>query len=182
MKVVTVKTIVDYFLYCPYCGVRLDYVYTDAIRPTCKSCGYRQFMNPTVGVAVVVLKGNRVLLGKRKSKPFAGRWCIPCGHVELGEDIREAAVREFLEETGLLVRLGEVIDVHSNWHNPNHLTVGVWFKGEVIGGTLRAGSDLTDVNYFSIKEIYSLDMAFPTDLLVIEKILKEVCDEDATCR
>ncbi|MGB9807391.1 MAG: NUDIX hydrolase [Thermosulfidibacteraceae bacterium] len=159
-----------YFKYCPYCGIRLSYTFDEKIRPYCERCGFRNFMNPTVGVAVVALEDNRILLGKRNRDPYRGRWCIPCGHVEIGEDIREAAIREFEEETGLLVAILEVIDVFSNWHNPENLTVGVWFHGKIVGGTLKAGSDLDEVAFFKLSDVDKIDMAFPTDIAIIEKI------------
>jgi 8-oxo-dGTP pyrophosphatase MutT (NUDIX family) len=58
---------------------------------------YRQilYVNPAVGVAVVVRRGEEVLWGRRRSGPYAGHWCIPCGYVEWGEEVRAAAGREF---------------------------------------------------------------------------------------
>jgi ADP-ribose pyrophosphatase YjhB (NUDIX family) len=52
------------------------------------------------------------------------------------------AARQFLEETSLEVDLGEVLSVHSNFHDPERLTVGIWFAGRVMGGALRPGDDL----------------------------------------
>ena len=77
-------------------------------------------------------------------------WCIPCGYVEWGEDIREAAHREFLEETGLEVEVGVAYAVHSNFHDPESLTVGIWFRGTPTGGSLEAGDDLDRVGYFPL--------------------------------
>ncbi len=128
---------------------------------------------PTVGVAVVVRDAaGRVLLGKRAVGWGAGQWCIPCGSLEWGEDVRAAAERELLEETGVRARAGEVVAVHSNFHDPKRLTVGIWFAGEDVSGEpAPADGELSEVAYFDPAEPPPL--AFPTDALVLEQLAGE---------
>ena len=66
---------------------------------------------PIVGVGAVVIDGDRVLLVRRANEPLKGEWSLPGGAVELGESLREAIAREVLEETGLSVDVGPVVDV-----------------------------------------------------------------------
>ena len=93
--------------------------------------------------------------------------------------MRLAAQREFQEETGLLVEVGAVYAVHSNFHNPAMHTVGVWFRGRVIGGALRPDDDLDDVAYVPLRDLPD-NLAFPTDRLVLEQLQREVDDSYAT--
>lgn len=59
---------------------------------------------PKVGVACIVVKNNKVLLGKRKSAHGEGTWGFPGGHLEFGESPEQCAVREALEETGIKIK------------------------------------------------------------------------------
>jgi 8-oxo-dGTP diphosphatase len=59
---------------------------------------------PLIGVAVIVIKDHRVLLGKRKKAHGADTWAFPGGHLEFNESIEDCAVREVLEETGVRIK------------------------------------------------------------------------------
>ena len=165
------------FRFCPFCGnsLRTRYDYGKR-RLYCDICKCFHYRNPTVGVAVVVVEKNKLLLVKRLGS-YKGMWCIPCGHVEWDEDIRLSARREVREETGLIVSIGPVINVHSNFHDIKKQTVGIWFRGKRTGGKLRAGSDADEAGYFSLDALPE-PMAFPTDILVCEQV--RGCIKDGT--
>lgn len=89
---------------------------------------------PAFGVTVVVISEGMILLQQRADFPL---WNLPGGHVEDGESLAEAAIREVREETGLTVRITRLVGVYSRPHwrrGGNHQTV---FAAEVIGGSLQ---------------------------------------------
>jgi 8-oxo-dGTP diphosphatase len=109
---------------------------------------------PIVGVGAVVIDKARVLLVKRGSPPLLGEWSLPGGVVELGETLRAAAEREALEETGLIVKAGEVLEVLDRIipgkdGAPQYHYVLIDFLCAVQGGELRAGGDAADVAWAS---------------------------------
>lgn len=162
------------FAFCPKCGGAL------ALRPrrererlTCEACGYVMYENPVVGVAAIVLDGDKILLGRRAGwSTYPGLWCIPCGYVEYDEDVYAAIIREFREETGLDIEVDGVFTVLSNWHNPEAHTVGIWFEARVTGGVPAAGDDLDAVEYFPLDAPPPL--AFPTDATVLAMLKRRL--------
>jgi ADP-ribose pyrophosphatase YjhB (NUDIX family) len=138
----------------------------------CPACAFIFWQNPVVGVAVIVQNEDAILLGRRARGVYQGAWCIPCGYVEYDEDVRQAAQREFFEETGLLVQVGNVYAVHSNFHNPSMHSVGIWFRGTILSGTLHAADDLDAVAYTSLSRLPD-NIAFPTDRLVLAQLRRD---------
>ena len=159
------------FTFCPHCGSRMGERRAGGrLRRACPACGWIHYRNPGVGAAVLVRDGDgRVLLVRRGPRSTrAGRWCIPAGYVDYGEEIREAAAREVLEEAGVTVEVGDVIQVMSNFHDPARLTVGVWFAGRMTGGDPVAGDDADEVGWFPLDGLP--DLAFETDAALLFRL------------
>lgn len=113
---------------------------------------------PYVGIGVVVFRGDDVLLVKRAKPPISDRWSIPGGAQETGETVREAALRELHEETGIKASIAGLIDVVDGiTRDPDgrvlyHYTL-VDFAAVWVAGEARAASDVGDVRWTSVAEI-----------------------------
>jgi 8-oxo-dGTP diphosphatase len=118
-----------------------------------------------VGVGGVVIEEGKALLIRRGSEPLLGEWSIPGGTLELGETLEEGVARELLEETGLEVRVLELIEVFDRIYvestaggdgakkGPRFHYVIVDYLCERVGGTAVAGSDVTDVAFAGEEEL-----------------------------
>ena len=164
----------DDWRYCPRCGAGLERRPRGGLpRPSCPACGFVFFANMGVGAAVVIRNAaGLVLLVQRGPGYFgAGLWCMPCGYVEWGEDVREAAAREALEEAGVTVEIGEVVHVAVNRHQPERPTVGIWFAARLLdpGVTPRAGDDAVAAGWFD--PAAPPPLAFPTDAPVLARLV-----------
>ena len=132
---------------------------------------------PLVGVGAIIIEGDRVLLVKRAHPPIQGQWSIPGGVLEVGEMVREAAVREAREETGLVVEPGELLGVYDRIlrdaeRRVQYHYVLIDFLCRAVGGELLAASDAADVRWFRREELPALRLAEDT-LEVIEKGLEK---------
>jgi 8-oxo-dGTP diphosphatase len=83
-------------------------------RRVCAQCRQIHYADPKVAVGVAVFRDDALLLVRRVMEPGRGRWALPGGFVDAGEDPRIAAAREAAEEAGITVEVGEVIDLFAN--------------------------------------------------------------------
>ena len=105
---------------------------------------------PIVGVGAVIVDAGKVVLIRRRYEPLKGHWSLPGGMVEIGEALEAALTREMLEETGLVVDVGPVIEVFDRITRDEEKRVRYhfvlidylcWPSEGTLSGTLRAGSD-----------------------------------------
>jgi 8-oxo-dGTP diphosphatase len=120
-----------------------------------------------VGVGGVVIEEARTLLIRRASPPLQGEWSIPGGLLEVGETLEQGVARELAEETGLEVRVVELIEVFERIFpappntdgtpgdpaRPQYHFVILDYLCEIRGGTLSAGSDAQEFAWAREEEL-----------------------------
>ena len=122
---------------------------------------------PLVGVGAIIIEGDRVVLVKRANPPIQGQWSIPGGVLEVGEMVRDAAIREAREETGLIVDPGELLGVYDRiLRDPEKRVqyhyVLIDFLCRATGGQLQAATDAAEVGWFTRTELPALNLAEDT--------------------
>ena len=133
--------------FCLHCGAplvlgRVD----DRERLHCPECGHIHYQNPTpVGMAVAVLD-RRLLLIRRANPPLQGYWAPPAGHVEMGESVEAATIRETQEEAGVEVALDGLAGVYSQ---ADVGVVIIAYHGRIVGGKPQAGEDAAEAGLFT---------------------------------
>ena len=119
---------------------------------------------PIVGVGAVIVENGRALVVRRGTEPLKGEWSIPGGVVELGETLRQAAVREAEEETGLEVEAGEALEVVDRiMRDPQQKIqyhyVLVDFLCRRISGEARSGADASELRWITPEELQNFPIA-----------------------
>lgn len=135
---------------------------------------------PVVGIGGVSIDHGRTLLIRRGSEPLRGEWSIPGGTLELGETLEEGVARELLEETGIEVRVTELIEVFDRIYakdgmiaaqvqrKPRFHYVIVDYLCERIRGEPRAGSDVTEVALAGEEELGNFHLT-ETEMRILKK-------------
>jgi 8-oxo-dGTP diphosphatase len=122
-------------------------------REICPTCGWVYYQQLRVGAGVWLQRDGQLLLLKRSQAPFAGCWNLPAGYAETDEPPVLTAEREALEETGLRVKIGNLVDAFFFVDDPRGNGILLVYKCEVVGGAIKLDHESCEWGYFSPWEI-----------------------------
>lgn len=149
--------------YCTRCGEPLHFGPIEGEereRLACDACGYIAYVNPRLVVTTIpVTDEGAVMLLRRGIEPGYGLWAQPGGFLEIDETVNEGAVRETLEEIGLIVEPGEILGLYSR---PEAGVVVVAFEARIVGGESRTSPEALEVRAFRPEAIPWSEIAFRT--------------------
>jgi ADP-ribose pyrophosphatase YjhB (NUDIX family) len=154
--------------YCTRCGGELRFGPVegeDRDRLACETCGHVAYVNPRLVVTTLpITTDGQLVLIRRGIEPGLGSWAQPGGFLEVDETVTEAAIRETLEETGLIVRPGEIVGLYSRLEAA---VVVIAFEAEVTGGEPRLNPEALEIRTFHPEAIPWSGIAFKTTMWAI---------------
>jgi 8-oxo-dGTP diphosphatase len=158
------ETIINF---CPRCGASISSVEKlGKTRPACPKCGWIHFSDPKVAAAVLIKENGKVLLVRRVNNPERGKWTLPAGFVDGGENPIHAAERECLEETGLNVTVTGLLDVIPGLEHARGADILIVYEATIIEGTLLAQDDADKAEWFPFNKLP--DLAFAATRKILE--------------
>lgn len=141
--------------FCQVCGHTMaERLVHGKLRRACPECGHIHFDDPKVAAVVLVQHNHRVLLVRRAMNPARGKWALPGGFVDFGEDPYKAAVREVLEETGITIENIALADIFSDGG-----PIVITFTAHTASGVARAQDDADAVLWYAANDPMP-DLAF----------------------
>jgi 8-oxo-dGTP diphosphatase len=149
--------------FCSRCGEGLSFGAIegeDRHRLACAACGFIAYVNPRLVVTTLpVTDAGELVLMRRGFDPGRGSWAQPGGFLEVDETVTEGAIRETLEETGLIVDPGEVVGLYTRLEAA---VVVIVFESRVVGGSMGTSPEALEVRPFAAADIPWSGIAFKT--------------------
>ena len=137
----------------------------DRDRLACPACGHIAYVNPRLVVTTLpVTQTGELVLLRRGLEPGLGSWAQPGGFLEVDETVTEAAIRETLEETGLIVEPGELVGLYTRLEAA---VVVIAFEARVVGGEARLSREALEIQTFAPADIPWPGIAFKTTYFAI---------------
>ena len=113
---------------------------------------------PETAVGAVIVRDGQILLIKRGRGPAIGQWSVPGGRVEFGETMREAVVREVVEETGLRVSCGQYLGHVERIGSEYHFIIHDFWAEPLDDSPLQAGDDASAAMWFDLAELDQVEL------------------------
>ena len=154
--------------FCSRCGTALRFGPIEGEerdRLACPNCGFVFYVNPRLVVTTLpVTEQGQVMLIRRGIEPGYDMWAQPGGFLEIDETVRDAAIRETLEETGLQVEPGEIIGLYSR---VQAAVVVIAFEARIVSGEPLVTPESLETRPFAPDEIPWQEIAFETSVRAI---------------
>jgi ADP-ribose pyrophosphatase YjhB (NUDIX family) len=160
---------------CSCCGGRLDFgpvAGEDRQRHRCRDCGHVTYVNPRLVVSTIpVTAAGELILIRRAIPPGFGAWAQPGGFLEADETVIQGAVRETMEETGLIVEPDLIVGIYSR---PQAAIVTIVYEAGIVGGTMTVTKESLEVRPFAPEDIPWRSLAFCTTLWALRDWVRKV--------
>ncbi len=163
-----------HFRFCPKCGGTLSRQVLKPNEPkrlVCGSCSFIFYDDPKVAACTIPVIQGKILLLQRGIEPGYGKWVFPGGFLDRGERVEDAAIRETLEETGLTVEVGRLLNAYSY---PGYPVVVLVYPATVLAGEPQALDETLDVQLFAPADIPWSELAFPSTADALTEYLARV--------
>lgn len=154
--------------FCSRCGSALVFGALpgeDRERLACAACGHVAYVNPRLVVTTLpITDAGEIVLIRRGIEPGMGLWAQPGGFLEVDETVNQGAIRETMEETGLLVAPGEIVGLYTRLEAS---VVTIVFEATIVGGTAAPTPEATEILAFAPEAIPWPEIAFKTTVYAL---------------
>ncbi len=154
--------------FCSRCGSALAFGALpgeDRERLACAACGHVAYVNPRLVVTTLpITDAGEIILIRRGIEPGMGLWAQPGGFLEVDETVNQGAIRETIEETGLLVAPGEIVGLYTRLEAS---VVTIVFEATIVGGTAAPTPEATEILAFAPEAIPWPEIAFKTTVYAL---------------
>jgi ADP-ribose pyrophosphatase YjhB (NUDIX family) len=161
--------------FCSRCGADLEYgpvLGEERDRLACRACGYIAYVNPRIVVTTLpVTEAGEVVLLRRGIEPGYGAWAQPGGFLEIDETAIEGAIRETLEEIGLVVEPTSIVGLYSR---PQAAIVVVAYEARIVSGVPQTTPEAIEVSAFAPADIPWSGIAFNTSVWALRDWVRRV--------
>jgi len=157
---------------CVRCGGKLSKRGEGAY--VCADCGKETYNNVATCATVYILNDTKdqVLMGIRGIEPQKGKLDTIGGFLNPGEQPKDTAIREVMEETGLKIRILDLVDAITSSYIGSTYTTAVCYTAEIIEGDLNPNDDVAELLWLSLDDVekheYSFDSIKPSLLYLRE--------------
>ncbi len=158
------------YKYCPRCATKLKKRHGAF---DCPACGFTLYMNSAPTASVFIIREGEVLLARRQFAPFKGKYDVVGGFLEDGEHPLKGVHRETYEETGLKVKILDLLGVYMDTYGPGgKSTLNFYYIGRIASGRMRARDDVAQLKWFALDK--PPRMAFKSQAAAMKDLQKWV--------